>query len=383
MEPAALRLSALLASATLLVAPSFLSTEARALDVPTAAPDFSRGAVLERVAGWADKQVTGVTATPDGRIFVNLPRWTVDVPISVAEVLPNGEMRAFPNEEWNAWRNVKPLSPADHFICVQSVVADKDGNVWVLDPAAPGQMGPVPGGAKLVRFDPKRRAATQTVLFDNTIAPPGSYLNDVRFSPDGGWAYITDSGIQGALVVVNLKTGKSRRVLAGHPSTQIERGVIPHADGRELRRPDGREPQFAADGVTLSPDGQTLYWQALTGRTLYKVPTSALQDEALPWSQLEAQVSSAAVTHVADGLWTDSSGALYVTNPEQNSVERAMAPGQPLETLIQDPRLRWPDTFSQAPDGSLLVTTSHIQDSPWFKPQATTTPSEVWRIRPR
>jgi hypothetical protein len=26
----------------------------------------------------------------------------------------------------------------------------------------------------------------------------------------------------------------------------------------------------------------------------------------------------------------------------------------------------WPDTFSQGPDGTLYVTASHIQDSPWF-----------------
>jgi hypothetical protein len=36
--------------------------------------------------------------------------------------------------------------------------------------------------------------------------------------------------------------------------------------------------------------------------------------------------------------------------------------------LLQDSRLRWPDTFSQGPDGTLYVTASHIQDSPWFHP---------------
>jgi hypothetical protein len=33
---------------------------------------------------------------------------------------------------------------------------------------------------------------------------------------------------------------------------------------------------------------------------------------------------------------------------------------------LTDPRLRWPDTFSQGPDGAIYVTASHIQDSPWF-----------------
>jgi hypothetical protein len=86
-------------------------------------------------------QVTGVTVAQDGRIFVNFPRWTEDTPISVAEVSPDGSLKPFPNEEWNAWRNAKKdeISPGDHFVCVQSLVADSRGNLWVLDPAAPAQ----------------------------------------------------------------------------------------------------------------------------------------------------------------------------------------------------------------------------------------------------
>ena len=33
------------------------------------------------------QQVTGVTVSEDGRIFVNFPRWTEDVAVSVAEVM--------------------------------------------------------------------------------------------------------------------------------------------------------------------------------------------------------------------------------------------------------------------------------------------------------
>ena len=40
--------------------------------------------VLEQVAAF-EHQVTGVTVSEDGRIFVNFPRWTEDSPVSVAE----------------------------------------------------------------------------------------------------------------------------------------------------------------------------------------------------------------------------------------------------------------------------------------------------------
>ncbi|MBV8966146.1 MAG: hypothetical protein JO191_08225, partial [Mycobacteriaceae bacterium] len=161
----------------------------------------SHDAQLQQVAAF-EHQVTGVTVSKDGRIFVNFPRWTEDAPISVAEVTPNGQIKPYPDDQWNSWRNAKKnqMSAGDHFVCVQSVVADAHGNVWVLDPAAPATAAIVPGGPKLVRIDLKTNKVAQVIRFDETVAPQGSYLNDVRFSPDGHHAFLTDAGAKGALV---------------------------------------------------------------------------------------------------------------------------------------------------------------------------------------
>jgi hypothetical protein len=49
--------------------------------------------------------------------------------------------------------------------------------------------------------------------------------------------------------------------------------------------------------------------------------------------------------------------------------------------VVQDERLRWPDTFSQGPDGTIYVTTSHIQDSAFFKPDAPAAlPTQLWKL---
>ena len=349
-----------------------------ALAAPAAAQPAAGG--LQEVASFPTQQITGVSVSRTGRIFVNLPRWTVDVPVSVGEV-KNGRITPFPDDAWNGYRNrSKANQPGTQFVCVQSVVVDHGDNLWVLDPAAPGQEGPVKGGPKLVKIDPETNKVVKILAFDEKSAPPGSYLNDVRFSPDDAFAYMTDSGIKGALVVADLRSGRSWRVLDGDPSTQVDRKVTVMADGAPLRRPDGRQPQFAADGIALSPDGETLYWQALTGETLYSTPTAVLRD---PSRATTAKATAVAKTHVTDGLWMDGAGRLFLTNPGASSVEMAERPGAPLRTIAQDARLRWPDTFSQGPDGSLYVTASHIQDSPWFKPQATTTPSAVFKLPPR
>ncbi len=352
------------------------SRPAPAKDSP--APEHGRSATLQQVGDFHAQQITGVSVSHDGRVFVNLPRWTLDVPVSVGE-LKNGKITPFPNAAWNAYRNeTGPKNkPKSQFVCVQSIVVDHQNHLWVLDPAAPGQMGPVKDGPKLVEVDLKTDEVSHVIPLTETAAPPGSYMNDVRFSPDDRFAYITDSGAKGAIVVVNLASGQAWRVLDGAPSTQYDKTVVVHADGHVLRRPDGREPQFAADGIALSPDGSTLYWQALTGKTLYSLPTSVLQD---PTTAAGAKPTVVATTHPADGLWIDAANHLYVTNPETNSVEVAEKPGAALKTLVKDDRLRWPDTFSQGPDGAVYVSASHIQDSPWFKPQATTTPSALFKI---
>jgi sugar lactone lactonase YvrE len=136
-------------------------------------------------------QVTGVTVTTDGRIFVHFPRWTDDAPISVAELLPGGELRPYPDETWNSWRNATAakMSVEDHFVCVQSIVADQHGALWVLDPAAPGNEKILPGGPKLVRIDLATNKVTKVIGFSPEVALQGTYLNDIRFSPDGKTGY--------------------------------------------------------------------------------------------------------------------------------------------------------------------------------------------------
>ncbi len=347
----------------------------------TDTPTPRDGSGLREVASF-DHQVTGVSATPDGRIFVNFPRCTDDAPVSVAEVRPDGTLKPYPDERWNSWRNARAneMPVETHFVCVQSIVADTHGSLWVLDAAAPGNEKILPGGPKLVRVDLATDTVTQVVAVAEDVALQGTYLNDVRFSPDGTTAYITDSGTRGAIIVVDLASGHAFRALDSHPSTQIESNVVVEVDGAPLRRPDGRQPVFASDGIALSNDGRTLYWQALTGRTLYSIDTATLVSGKTK-SEIDAAVVKVGTTAVADGLWISSTNVLYVTSPSDNSVKYWT--GTALETVVADDRLRWPDTLSEGPDGTMYITASHIQDTYWFKPEApASVPTGLFSFKP-
>lgn len=310
--------------------------------------------------------------------------------------LKDGKPVPYPDGEWNSWRNARKdaVDPKTHFVCVQSVVADKQGRLWVVDAAAPAMAAVVKDGPKLVSIDLKTNAVAKTIAFDPSVAPQGSYLNDVRISPDGKTAYLTDSGAEGALVVVDIESGKAKRLLAGVPATMPDPAVTVTYDGKPLRRPDGRGVEFSADGIALSPDGKTLYWQAIKGKTLYSLPTDTLtgwltapmMPEALADRTLAGKIVTVGENGPADGLLIDHDGSrLYVTSPQDDSIKvRDLASKQAgLTTLVQDPRLRWPDTFSQGPDGTLYVTTSHIQDSAFYKEGAPIAlPTELWSFKP-
>ncbi|MBB2960868.1 L-dopachrome tautomerase-related protein [Methylobacterium sp. R2-1] len=351
-------------------------------------------AALTKIASF-EHQVTGITVARDGRIFVNFPRWSEDAPVSVAE-LKDGKPVPYPDDQWNAWRNARAdeLSPKDHFVCVQSVVADGQDRLWVVDAAAPAMAHVIKDGPKLVGIDLKTNKVVKTIPFDTSTVLQASYLNDVRISPDGKTAYLTDSGAEGALIVVDLDSGSAKRILSGDPSTMPDKSVTVSYDGKPLRRPDGRGVEFAADGIALANDGKTLYWQAIKGKTLYSLPTDALTGwataslvpDTLTDKSLSGKIAKVGENGVADGLLiARRDGRMYVTSPQDNAVKvRDLSGGRDgLTTLVQDPSLRWPDTFGEGPDGTIYVTTSHIQDSADYKPGAPISlPTELWSIKP-
>jgi hypothetical protein len=61
------------------------------------------------------------------------------------------------------------------------------------------------GAPKLVRIDLTTNEVVQNIPCDPGIAPQGSYLNDVRLSPDVRHAYVTDSGTQGGASIMSQR----------------------------------------------------------------------------------------------------------------------------------------------------------------------------------
>ena len=308
---------------------------------------------IRRVFSFKGAQVTGVTISEDGRMFANFPRWRDGVAFSVVEILNDGTFRQYPNPEWNQWTG-EPRP--NQFTCVQSVLAH-NGSLFVLDPANPMIQGVV-GNARLFEFDLATNNLKNKWEFDKSIAPEQSYLNDLRIDDKNKKVYITDSGL-GAIVILDLASGKARRVLDQHPSTKAE-NITLKIDGKKWLQ-NGKQPQIHSDGIALNTNESNLYYHALTGYTLYRVPVSALNNSSLSSDALGQKVESLGKTPAPDGMIFDKRGNLYMADLENNAIVYR-TPGGEIKQLIQDDKIRWADTFTIYQD-NLYFTASRINEA--------------------
>ncbi len=205
----------------------------------------------------------------------------------------------------------------------------------------------------------------------------------MRVTPDRRHAFITDSGL-GAIVVVDLESGSSRRLLEGYASVQAEPLRALAVDGKPLVE-NGKTPQIHSDGIALTADGQWLYWHPLTGDALWRAPTAALLDAELSPSLVAQAVERVADTGAHDGLEFGRDGHLYLTRFESNEIARLDLKTNAVETVVRDPRLSWPDSIAVQSDNALLVTASQIQHLPRFNDgvDKRTEPYRLWRIELR
>ncbi len=290
----------------------------------------------------SDKQWTGVAVSQSGRIFVNYPTWN-DYPrdYRVAELV-DGKLQAYPSPEANR-----------DFVCVQSVIADGENHLWILDPAKLRDKPVAKTGARLYEVDLSTNRITRIFVFPETVARPGSYLNDVRLDLNRKVAYLTDSG-EGGIVVLDLSTGDAWRALTDIPQVKANLQQIDFVS----TGPDTHVSQ--SDGLELSADGNTLYFTALGGDKLYAVPTAVLRNRKLTVPQRQRSIQVENPQNVpTDGLILDGHTLYMADLPKETLWTYDLKKHQGKDLDLGQP-LRWADSFAKGPDGTLYFTTSQI-----------------------
>ncbi|KAI1336951.1 major royal jelly protein [Xylariaceae sp. FL0016] len=265
----------------------------------------------------------------------------------------------FPDEEWNNYTQGK--DPATHFIRINSQRIGPDGALWIVDTGSPSFGVPVilPTGPKLIQVNLESNQVQRVYDLGN-VTLSSSLLDDVRFNPASGKAYLTDAGVP-ALIVLDLTTGAAQRVLEHDLSTRAFTPVS--AEGSLLRGPYPSQA-FAyvyADQLEVSPDGRFFYYQPASGG-MSRIETQYL-DAALYNSSrasvLPQYVEPFALTPSTGGTAIDAHGNMYDSDTDRQSILK-ISPNGTTSVLVQDPRLLWVDAMWVDSAGKLWMPAAQL-----------------------
>ncbi len=281
-----------------------------------------------------------ITVSEDNRIFVSLHQFR-GPQFALAEII------AGKPDYWPA--KVAKLT------AVLGVQIDRRGHLWALD----NGLGEKPIAPRLFCFDIKTKKVIFTYTFKPNEAKPGSFLNDLAVDAAAGFVYMADIGgaHQPAIVTLNLKTKQASR-FEGHRSLQAEKDAPVKVLGKQILL-GGKPALIAINPITLSKDGETLFYGSMSGTKWYSVATETLQQG----NGIEQTIEVLASKPISDGASTDAQGNHFFTGIGDNSLVQLSSAGE-LSTLAKDERLSWPDALSFGGDGWLYVAVNKLHLSP-------------------
>lgn len=237
------------------------------------------------------------------------------------------------------------------------VVIDRLDRLWVIDHGNHGT-----NSARIVAIDLATGEVLRDQKFHKTIAPLGSFLQDLQVSADGKTVIIADASFwrkSPALIVYDVETGDARRVLEDHASVLAENYVIRNWSRRMEFFGGIVALRGGVDGIALGPEW--LYYAALSGSVLYRIRLEDLRNSDLTASQLASKVEKFSDKPLSDGLSIDVNGDVYITDIEHSAIFKVGA-DRKLSTLIQSRDIRWPDGLSFGPNAYLYIADSALSE---------------------
>lgn len=290
---------------------------------------------------------------PDGRMFMSVHEF-YGPELRVVEVMPDGSTRPYPSEAWAR----APEDDGDGLRGVLGLRADREGILWMLDGQGEGQTG------RVVGWNTNTEELHAIYYVGQPAARATSFLNDLAIDREHGAIYISDTGdgANSALIVIDMDTGRARRVLEGSQFTVPEDTPM-IIDGREIKL-GGNPAKIGVNPITIDPTNTWVYFAPMTSTSMYRVRTADLLDETLSEEALAAKVDRFGDKVTSDGSTVDAAGNVYITAMTDNAIG-VTKPDGTYEVLHQsDDDLPWPDGFAMGVDGYVYATINELHRSP-------------------
>ena len=297
-----------------------------------------------------------VAVSPEGRIFSSVhPLRRGD--FQLIEITEEDNFELFPNESWNA----APGSGSNVINSPLGVIVDENNWLWVIDG---GNALPKPLPPKLLAFDINTRKLMYRYDFPTHIAPTGSFLQDLVVDTKNQFVYMADLGgkdINPAIVALNYGSGKALRFEDDKLKAEEVEMIV---DGKSQMFL-GKPTRVGINPITLSADGETLYFGAMSGTRFYSASASFFRNFRSR-KEIASTIKEYGKKPVSDGSTIDQKGNIYITNLENNSLD-VLRPNGKLETVVKDKEiLDWPDNTRLGADGWIYMAVNQLQKTKAF-----------------
>jgi quercetin dioxygenase-like cupin family protein/sugar lactone lactonase YvrE len=309
-------------------------------------------AIQPEIYAEVKEAVGNIAFTPQGElVYSNHPFFNPKIRVLRYDA-KSRQSTPFPNLEWNT-----PRITDDHYLSsVLGIRNDANGVIWMLDMGQRDAITP-----KIVGWNTLTNKLERIYYLPASSLVKESQPNDMVVDLKHGVFVIADEGIgqdgdgsKAALIVVDMKTGSTRRVLEGTRTTKPEN--MPLVIGGKQLKIKGRNLLVGCDGITADANYEWLYYAPLNGSKVFRVQISDLFDTKLTGNELDKRVETYSSKPNNGGLSIDMKGNLYLTTMETNSVSVILAKDRSVHKFAADSKLLWPDGVSyNAADGYMYV----------------------------
>ena len=281
--------------------------------------------------------------------------------------------------------------------------ADANGILWILDSAKstdradPVHPRPAAMHAKYVGWDTKSNKLYKIIDLD-AVTVPQSQHNDFAIDLRHGVLIDADEAIgeasngvgsTAALVVTDIATGISRRLLQG--DSHMTPNIDPIRWVAQARLPAAFwNLRVGVDGITLDKNQEWFYFGPLSGYELYRVRMTDLLDTTLTEARLSAKIEFYANKPYNGGLTIDADNNLYLTEIGRHAIGIIPPDTREYRTYVSDPNMVWPDGVTYISDGFMYTGAAQLIQTALFQSSATPSgqasnapPYRIYRFRPQ